>query len=182
MFFTYLERDPPRLSPYLIASGGAFWFNPQANIDDRWVDLRPLRLEGQGFDEYPDREAYKSVAFFAGLGFGFRYDLSARLVLRFEWVKRTLSTDYLDDVHWGDWVNPALFYNYHDAITADLASRLYNRSVLFNPPHNTRPRGNPNENDAYWSAVVKLGFNLNRSSSSSGFPRSLRRGIRCPSL
>jgi hypothetical protein len=180
MFFTYLERDPPRLSPYLIASGGAFWFNPQANIDDRWVDLRPLKLEGQGFDEYPDREPYKNVAYFNGLGFGLRYDLSARLVLRFEWVKRTVSTDYLDDVHWENWVDPNLFYKYLSPTDADLASRLYNRSVTINPPRNTRPRGNSAENDAYWSGVIKLGFNINRSPASSGFPRSLRRGIKCP--
>ncbi|HMP93459.1 MAG TPA: hypothetical protein PKD90_11340 [Phnomibacter sp.] len=179
MIMSHGDRETPRFSPYLILGGSWFRFYPRGLTDAGWVDLPPLRLEGQGFAEYPDRPVYKLNAMAWNAGIGFKYEVSPRVVLRFEINKRTTNTDYLDDVSRPEWINPALFFNYLTPAQATLASFMYNRSVTINPPRNTRPRGNINENDAYWSAVFKFGFNLNKSGYYPGSRQSLLRQMRC---
>ncbi len=51
------STEPPRLSPYIVAGVGYFSFNPQAKLQNQWVDLQPLRTEGQGFAEYPEKKS-----------------------------------------------------------------------------------------------------------------------------
>ena len=191
MMFEYIEREPPRLSPYVL--GGISWlmFNPKANLNGTWYELEPLRLEGQGFSEYPDRERYKKHSFAVPYGFGLRYEASEYLNLRLEVVKHSLNTDYLDDVSQEIWVDPALFDKYLSPNDAILAKQLYNRSTVINPPRNTRPRGKSHNNDAFWSVNIKIGININRVRNSMGFggPRSgggntsggRRARINCPS-
>jgi len=165
------DKPLPRFSPYIVAGIGGLRFNPKANIDNRWVDLKPLRLEGQGFPEYPDRRQYTGNATVIPLGVGFKYELSKKVILRAEVLRRWTNSDYLDDVSRGDWVDPSLFFNYLAPNDALLASRLYNRSTLVNPPRNTRPRGNDNNNDVYWSAQLRLGIALNRKGVNAQFGR-----------
>jgi hypothetical protein len=78
IFVDWVSRDaePPRYSPYLLAGLGYYSFNPQAEIDGRWVDLQPLSTEGQGFAEYPDRPVYKLKQTNIPLGIGLKYELS----------------------------------------------------------------------------------------------------------
>jgi hypothetical protein len=185
--FRNYEKSPYRLSPYIMAGVSWFSFNPRGYTANGWVDLHPLRLEGQGFAEYPNRQVYKLNAFSFPFGIGFRYDVSPKLTLRFEANKRTATTDYIDDVHEANWVDPNLFANYLSPSQAALARQLYNRSTIHTPPRNTRPRGHPAENDAYWTATFKVGINLNRSSSNSGIfggstKRDMKKKLRCPSF
>ncbi len=156
------DRYMPRLSPYLTIGIGVMGYRPQAYVDDRWVELRPLRLEGQGFDEYPDRAPYSTTALIIPYGVGLRYELSQAFFIRGEIIRRTTTSDYLDDVSQGDWVDPSLFYKYLPVGQANLASRLYNRSSSINPPRNTRPRGDTRNNDAYFSFQLRVGLVLNR--------------------
>jgi hypothetical protein len=160
--YTAKGTEPPRFSPYVFAGLGWMGFDPEANIDDRWVRLEPLRLEGQGFSEYPDRKRYKTGAIVIPFGIGVKYEWTQLLTLRLEINRRYTATDYLDDASEGPWVKPELFYQYLQPTQADLAVRLYNRSAKINPPQDTRPRGNPKENDVFWSTVFKVGFNINR--------------------
>lgn len=169
LFITdYIEREPPRWSPYIFAGVGFAKFNPQANLNGNWYDLEPLRLEGQGFSEYPDRLPYKKTTLSFPLGIGVRWEASQLFTLRFEIARHFLSTDYLDDVHNGDWVDlkayPDIFYRNLSVQQANLAMQLYNRSTRPDlvVPRNTRPRGNPDDNDAFWNVVFKVGINLNR--------------------
>lgn len=162
MMFQYIEREPPRLSPYI--AGGISWikFNPTAQLNGVWYNLEPLRLEGQGFSEYPDRKRYNTNSFGLTYGLGLRYEVAQFMNIRLEVMKHSLFTDYLDDVSQENWVDPSLFYKYLSPNQAALATQLYNRSTVVNPPRNTRPRGKSKDNDAYWNAVIKIGFNLNR--------------------
>jgi hypothetical protein len=169
LFITdYIETEPPRFSPYVFAGVGYAFFNPQANLNGNWYDLEPLRLEGQGFSEYPDRQPYKKVTLSFPLGLGLRWEASQLFTLRLEVARHFLSTDYLDDVHHGDWVDlkahPDIFYRYLPAQQANLSMQLYNRSTKPDLviPRDTRPRGNPKNNDAFWNVVFKVGISLNR--------------------
>ncbi|MBC7866639.1 MAG: outer membrane beta-barrel protein, partial [Gloeobacteraceae cyanobacterium ES-bin-316] len=92
------ESDPPRFSPYIMAGIGYFKFNPQANLNGSWVDLQPLSTEGQGFQEYPDRQPYKLSGISIPVGAGVKYDLSPVVNIRAEFLYRPTNTDYLDDV------------------------------------------------------------------------------------
>jgi hypothetical protein len=171
IIFSNSSRPLPRLSPYIVAGIGGLRFNPQANIDNRWVDLKPLRLEGQGFAEYPDRRQYTGNAIIIPFGAGLKFDVSKKVILRAEVLRRTTNSDYLDDVSRGNWVDPILFFNYLSPNNALLASRLYNRSTVINPPRDTRPRGNESNNDVYWNAQVRLGIALNRKGRNEQFGR-----------
>ncbi len=157
------DRNSPRLSPFILAGLGVVKFKPKAWIDEQWVDLRPLSLEGQGFEEYPDRKPYKTLIPTLLTGIGLRYELNRKISLRLEATQHWTKSDYLDDVSQGDWVDPALFYRYFPTGQADLASRLYNRSVKINPPRNTRPRGDHSKPDHFWGVQFRVGFALNRN-------------------
>ncbi len=167
--------------------------NPQfefsLNLTSRMLNYH----ESQGFIRFhregtAGKRRFSFVnAFSFPFGVGFRYDVSPKLTLRFEANKRTATTDYIDDVHEANWVDPNLFANYLSPSQAALARQLYNRSTIHTPPRNTRPRGHPLENDAYWTATFKVGINLNRSSSNSGIfggatKRDMKKRLRCPSF
>lgn len=191
MMFDYTEREPPRFSPYVFAGFSWMKFNPKANLNGIWYELEPLRLEGQGFAEYPDRKRYRRNTFGVPYGIGIRYEASEFLNVRLEATRHMLFTDYLDDVSQENWVDPALFYKYLSPSQAVIATQLYNRSTIINPPRNTRPRGKSASNDAYWGIVIKLGININRVRNSMGFGGARSGGgntssgrrarIKCPS-
>jgi hypothetical protein len=155
-----LTDKTPRLSPYALAGIGYFFFNPQAKLNDQWHALQPLRTEGQGFSEYPDRRPYKLRQFNVPLGIGLRYEAGPLFYLRLELVHRILTTDYLDDVS-RDYIDPKLFVAYLPANQTAIARRLADRKSELNPAYTTKvgdQRGNPLNNDAYFSLLFKLGL------------------------
>jgi len=49
-----------KIRPYVLGGIGIYNFNPEVkDIDGSWVKTASLRLEGQGFAEYPDSKPYK---------------------------------------------------------------------------------------------------------------------------
>ncbi|MBK6937086.1 MAG: hypothetical protein IPH18_09560 [Chitinophagaceae bacterium] len=165
MFRKFDNEDPPRWSPYGIVGAGYFSFDPKANLDGIWYSLQPLRLEGQGFKEYPDRKPYKLSQINIVGGLGVRYQLSPMFNTRFEIVHRTLFTDYLDDASSNSYIDPALFYNYLPPAQAAIAQRLYERKSEITPEEpskRTDERGDPENNDSYFTIQLKIGFALGR--------------------
>lgn len=160
-FKRYDKNDKlPRFSPYLLAGIGMFAFNPQAKLNDRWVDLQPLKTEGQGFAEYPDRKEYKLKQVHFPVGAGLKYKLSSTLNFSTEVVYRILNTDYLDDVS-TRYIDQKLFYNYLSGEQLADAVLLSDRQGEINPSHLPQKdgvRGNPKNNDAYFSLNFKLGY------------------------
>ncbi len=132
-------------TPYLFGGLNVFHFNPEAEYNGEWVELRPLGTEGQ----FKGEEYY---AVNAGLvyGFGFKVDLSYEWSLNIELGARTLFTDYLDDV--------SGFYPDNDDLRrsrGDVAADLSDRSILI-PGVNDgqigeagRQRGSTHINDSY---------------------------------
>jgi hypothetical protein len=179
------ERYPPALSPYLIAGVGYFHFNPQANLNGEWIDLRPLHTEGEGFAEYPDRKEYKLNQWNVPLGVGVAYELSSKFNVRLEYISRKSFTDYLDDVH-DKYIDPALFNKYLSGADLTNALILNNRVRPGTPARQTtaRPggrRGNPLNNDSYFTVNFKVGFLFGRESI-SGSGRSSKKQLKCPQL
>lgn len=168
LFINWASRDdyPPDFSPYLLAGMGYFSFNPQTTLNGKTVDLQPLRTEGQGFAEYPDRKPYKLHQINFPVGMGMKYDVASNLILRAEFLYRITTTDYLDDLS-TRYVNPTLFANYFSGTHLADAIALNDRRSKNNAEYPINPkggqiRGNPKNNDAYFSFNIKLGLTLGR--------------------
>ena len=76
-------------NPYIFAGVGISTNNPQAQLDGRWVDLRPLQLENNPYEKY--------IIVFP-MGLGFKYKLNVYMDLKFEGNYRYTLTDYMDDI------------------------------------------------------------------------------------
>jgi Domain of unknown function (DUF6089) len=163
-FKNWDNGEPPRLSPYLLGGISLFSFNPQGNLNGRWVNLEPLRTEGQGFTEYPKSKRYKLSQMNIPIGFGFKYELSSLINARIELVHRILFTDHLDDVS-GTYIDPTLFGNYLTPSQAALAQAMSNRALDPDPKFSGPDaiRGDVKDNDAYFSINFKIGINLGRN-------------------
>lgn len=164
--------DPHAFSPYLIGGVGLFHFNPQANLDGKWIDLRPLHTEGEGFAEYPKSKPYKLTKLNVPLGVGIYYEVSPKFNIRLEYINRMTFTDYLDDVH-GRYIDPALFSKYLSGTDLTNALLLNNRvrSDALSNLTTARPggrRGNPLNNDSYFTVNIKIGYAFGRDESVSG--------------
>jgi hypothetical protein len=154
----------PRLSPYAIAGAGIFSFDPKARLKGIWYSLQPLRTEGQGFREYPERQPYKLSQVNVSAGLGLRYELISFLNARLEINYRFLGTDYLDDVS-TSYLDPNLFNVYLPINQATVARQLYDRTAERIPsdlPGTSDQRGNPRNNDSYFTVQLMAGIVLGR--------------------
>ncbi len=178
----------PRYKPYGVIGVGAFKFNPQGSLTDNngnvtWHDLKPLRTEGQGFDEYPDSKEYSLTQMNIPMGLGIKYMLSERINISLELLLRKSFTDYIDDVS-TIYIDPNLFDKYlapADAITArrisDKVHGIVNPALSRNAPG--VQRGNPSQNDSYFTTFVKFGIRLGPVFESS-YGRNASNKMRCP--
>ncbi len=186
-FFKNFNPDsyPPTFSPYIIGGIGYFHFNPQANLNGQWIDLRPLHTEGEGFAEYPNSKEYALNQINIPMGVGIAYELSDKFNLRVEYIYRYLFTDYLDDVH-DKYIDPAVFSRYLTGNDLTNALILNNRVRPGTPSDETtaRPggkRGNPNNKDAYFTVNFKIGYVFGREKTNSGGGGKNRlKQLRCP--
>jgi hypothetical protein len=166
-----------KLRPYGIIGLGVYHFNPQTQDNSgNWVALQPLHTEGQGFPEYPDRKNYKLTQMELPMGFGFKYYLKENMFIGLEVLHRKLFTDYVDDVS-TDYIDPIYFDKYLSPANAALARQLNYRGTYSSV---TRPsdvvgaqRGDPKQNDAYFSTILRLGWRLREMSGAE-------RQMRCP--
>ncbi|MET0635947.1 MAG: hypothetical protein ABWZ25_07950 [Chitinophagaceae bacterium] len=145
----------------LLGGLGYFHFNPRTRWNNQWVNLYGLRLEGQGFEEYPHLKAYRRTQVNIPVGIIVSRGFTNGTNIGIELIYRYLFTDYLDDVS-GRYIDPSLFYKYLDPVNARLATQLQyrTREIMNSAVPVNQPRGNPKKNDAYFSLVLKLGVNL----------------------
>lgn len=168
VFFEKYDGLEHKLRPYLIGGAGMYHFDPETkDVDGSKVKLAPLRLEGQGFAAYPDSKPYKLTQMNVLMGFGFKYYLKENLYIGFEILHRKLFTDYVDDVSHNYYIDPIHFDSYLSPADAAKARRLYYRGIYTFPA--TRPyeefaeRGDPKENDAYFSSILRFGWRLGQT-------------------
>lgn len=176
----------PKLRPYGLIGAGIFNFNPKGSLSDAsggktWHKLHPLRLEGQGMAEYPDRKPYKLTQFNIPLGAGIKYYASERINISTEVLYRKTFTDYIDDVSL-NYIDPNNYPKYLPAAEAALAYKLSDKSIGIIYPGMTRyppntQRGDPKDDDTYFSLVLKLGIRLGQIDDNSSM-----RQVRCPSV
>ena len=159
----------PRLRPYGVIGIGVFHFNPQGSLTDAngnktWYDLKPLHTEGEGFAEYPKRKNYSLTQVNIPMGIGAKYFISDRVNVSLEVLHRKTFTDYVDDVS-TEYIDPDLFDKYLSPQNAAIARQIHDKVVGIVTPSVTRyapgvQRGNPNQNDAYFTIFLKFGVRL----------------------
>ena len=151
-----------RTTPYLFVGMGIFHFNPKAHYTDpvdgssRWVELQPLHTEGQGSDQYPDRDPYSLLQLSIPFGFGFKMALTSDIVLAVEYGFRMTWTDYLDDVS-TTYVSEALLG------PGSMAASMADRSTEIEggqPNPAGGQRGDDSLNDAFAYINLSVTFNM----------------------
>jgi hypothetical protein len=185
----FLEDEPDdvtaRIRPYGVIGLGLFHFNPQGSYHDPntgdtyWVNLQQLHTEGEGFAEYPDRKNYKLTQLNIPIGVGVKYFLSENLNISFEIVHRKTFTDYIDDVS-TKYIDPSLFYKYLSPQLAPIAVAMSNKAAqgYSTPGYGVKSkRGDPTQNDAYFTAQFKLGIRIGGRTSDRW-----RNSTHCPLL
>jgi hypothetical protein len=164
-FFTYEIGDPRRpSSPYLFMGLSVFRFNPQAEFDDRWIDLQPLGTEGQGIPGFDERYPLTQVSI--PIGIGFKFNIWKNLGGAFELGLRRTFTDHLDDVS-STYVDAAVLEEQNGPLSAIMADR----SILPLGPDGDNAdmqRGEINRKDYYFFGGIMLTYKI-------GTPR-----IKCP--
>ena len=188
----YLNRNhddyKPRLRPYGTIGIGVFHFRPQGSLTDvngtqTWYDLKPLHTEGQGFPEYPKIKDYALTQVNIPMGIGAKYFISDRFNVSLEVLHRKTFTDYVDDVS-TEYIDPAYFDKYLSAQDALIARQIHDKVVGIVTPSVTRyepgvQRGNPNQNDAYFTIFLKFGIRIS-SVFENIYDRRAASHMRCP--
>ena len=188
VFFEKYDGLQGKLRPYGVIGFGMFKFNPQGLYYDqngggaRWVDLQPLRLEGQGMRE-TGRPEYSLTQYHIPMGFGAKYYVKENFYVGLEVLHRKTFTDYIDDVS-TTYIDNTLFQNYLTGDQLAMANQLYYRENFTPNAPAQRPglneqRGDPTENDAFFSTMLRFGWRLNDNNSPMG--RAARQ-MRCPSF
>lgn len=112
-----------RFNPYIMGGIALLFHNPQARtpieFGNAWINLQPLRTEGQGKEGY--QKPYRTTIITIPLGAGLKYKLSNRIDLGFEAGFRFTFSDYLDDVSGN-------YPNMWD-LESDLARAMSNRTL-----------------------------------------------------
>jgi hypothetical protein len=184
VFFEQYDGLAHKIRPYLTTGLGIYHFNPQGEFikpdgKTEWVDLHPLRLEGQGMAEYPERKPYSLTQMNMLMGGGIKYYLNNNFYVGFEILHRKTFTDYIDDVS-TKYIDPRYFDVYLTPTQAAQARQLMYRENIYNPATSRRyintQRGDPKQNDAYFSSILRFGWRLGGDAMSNLSKKQLK----CP--
>jgi hypothetical protein len=181
-----------RFNPYFVIGFNFFRFNPRSLYLDKtgalmWVDLKPLRTEGQGMPIPNAPKEYSLTSTAIPMGVGIRFNLSQNMSLAVEWINRSTGTDYLDDVS-GRYIDNAEFDNFfgEGTLQADQAKQKANfPSWLNGVPVSGylpgQPRGSLKKfNDFFYTTGIKLFVNLDRVVGKSDSWIGGEKYYRCP--
>ncbi len=188
MLFAKYDDYDPLIRPYGFIGAGIFHFDPEGSVQHAngsvtWHKLHPLRTEGQGMAEYPDKKPYKLTQMNIPMGFGLKVAINERVNAGIELLYRKTFTDYIDDVS-TTYIDPNHFDLYLSPADADIARLIHDKTIgIVTPGVNRYPpgtqRGNSKNMDAYFSTLLKVGFNLGAKYGSNEARRAARQ-TRCP--
>ncbi len=147
------------VSPYIFVGLLGFYYNPQTNFQNQWIDLQPLGTEGQTMDH---KGGYHRFNMGIPFGLGFRFGISNRLCLGLEFGARKTFSDYLDDVS-GAYPDMGAL-SAHNPLAARLSYRADEYSNIAQPNLEGKMRGNPTTMDWYFVSTLSLSIRLGKLS------------------
>lgn len=186
---SFIEGKEPQVGfhPYVIAGVGATKVNPKTQLSSgEWVELKPLMLEGHGMEEFPDRKKYGSIVPSLNAGVGFKFYFGGNKFAGLEVLYRSsqgAGADMIDGVS-TTYIDPFLFSKYLTPAQADLATQLFFREDEIKNTTRVLPqigeqRGDPSENDSWFTSIIRFGWVLPDPNSPEG--RQARQ-MRCPTF
>ncbi|HHH55115.1 MAG TPA: hypothetical protein ENK91_15745 [Bacteroidetes bacterium] len=133
-------------SPYVAAGIDIFYYNPRAQYDGKWYNLRELGTEGQALGE--EYFEYGAGLVVAG---GIKWDITHLLSVNVEASYRFTSTDYLDDVS-------TAYPNMQElrSLRGDVAVELSDRSGIPGFAVQGKQRGNSRDKDKFSFIGISL--------------------------
>jgi len=145
------------MDAYVFAGFGAFFFNPQGEMNGTWYNLRPLSTEGEGLPGGPP--TYSQLGICIPAGIGAKYNINPQWSIGLEISDRIwTSSDYIDDAH-GVYFNNQEILTYKGPIAAYFADPSLHQINQAIPPDNVgEPRGDPNHNDTYMFVFVTVSY------------------------
>lgn len=148
----HFANKNPKFSPYVFGGVAAFYFNPQAEFEDDYVELQPIGTEGQGLVGY--EALYQKWQIAIPMGVGMQWYFNTKLSVGLELGIRKTFTDYLDDV--------SGLYPEFDAISNDptRVALSYRGVGANNRFPSGAERGSNNGDDWYWIGGVTLTYQL----------------------
>ncbi len=173
IFFEKYDGLKGKFRPYGLIGYGVFKFNPKANLNGNWVDLKPLRTEGQGLVD--GKKEYKLIQGEIPTGIGFKYYIKENMYVGMEVLHRNLFTDYVDDVS-TTYPDPIVFNALPNADEAKARQLFYRGDELPGArltPGINEQRGDSSDDDAFFSTILRFGWRLNTYDNA-------RRQMRCP--
>jgi hypothetical protein len=150
-----------RVGFYLFGGLGVFNFNPKGQLNNEWIELKPLGTEGQGLPN--GAEEYKTTQLCVPMGIGVRKALSKTWCVGFELQYTKTFTDYVDDVSGNYYDNELIREAYGDE-AAFFADPSLGTGPLYvedrNPTATGQQRGDPKDNDAYLFLKFQVSYKM----------------------
>ncbi len=150
------------VSPYGFIGVGFFAYQPMGLYNGSWIELKPLRTEGQGLVD--GRAEYELVQLNIPMGFGVKWMYNDAWALSLEVNHRMTFTDYIDDVS-TDYVLDDSYFDQLGPSEATIAKAMARRSgeidgggvnsVVTAPGEQ---RGDPKDNDSYYTVTIRFSF------------------------
>jgi hypothetical protein len=131
------------IDPYVFIGIGLVYYAPQAYLNGKWVNLRPLQTEGK---------AYSPIAPMVPYGAGVRINIDVNWNFLLEGGYRWTFTDYLDDVSGPTYKDPSTLSSQQ---SAEAAYRGTKPGMI--------TRGNPNKNDGYFMFNARVTYTFSNS-------------------
>ncbi|MBL0095792.1 MAG: hypothetical protein IPP46_04375 [Bacteroidetes bacterium] len=128
-----------------------YHYNPIAILNDQEVELNPLGTEGQYIEGGGNPKPYKLYSLSFPLGVGVEFRLTNAFAARIEIINHFTFADYFDDLSGVYADSLQLSATTNGALAVEMASNLADGY-----PRTGASRGDPNDNDTYMFAGVKL--------------------------
>lgn len=138
-----------RVGFYIFGGIGGFYFEPKAQFNNAWVNLRPLGTEGQGLPG--GAETYNNMQICIPMGIGIRRAFSRSWSYGLELQYTKTFTDYIDDVSTNYYDNAVLLQE-RGPMTAYLADPSLGVGPIYeygDPTATGQQRGDETDLDAY---------------------------------
>ena len=146
-FFKYVpEVGQNKFTPFIYLGFGALGYNPQAEYQGHYYDLRPLKTEAES-------KPYPGLAFSIPYGAGIKYNFAGKWNFIADIGYRNPNTDYLDDV--------AGVYPNKSKLSSPLAQALSDRSGELTGVYIGTPgtqRGDGRTHDTYMFINLGISF------------------------
>jgi hypothetical protein len=155
--YDFFSADKDRkLIPYIFAGIGVYHYNPYTSYNSQKVYLQPLGTEGEGLSIYPHRKIYSLTNLEDPFGVGVKYKLLSNLLIGIEFNSRYLYTDYLDDVS-RTYPDENELFKQRGQLAVDVSFRGDEINPGLPYPSGNK-RGNPKQNDNYYTSVITLTY------------------------